>query len=166
MSLDKIQLSSFLLRGLYSKSLIDSDIQQMNNESVENNIRYLGMNKKNILVIVDDKGNLFLSNNQFDFLVEILMACKLSLNDVILINIDKNPETNYTVLIKKFIPEKIILFGVEPQRLNFPLLFPHYQLQKYNHQTYLSAPSLENLRTQKNQKVQLWNSLKKLFLSQ
>lgn len=100
MSLDKIQLSSFLLRGLYSKSLIDSDIQQMNNESVENNIRYLGMNK-NILVIVDDKGNLFLSNNQFDFLVEILMACKLSLNDVILINIDKNPETNYTVLIKK-----------------------------------------------------------------
>lgn len=165
MSLDNIHLSSFLLQDLYNKSLVDLDsIQSKTGSGDEKKWRYLGMNEKNILIIVDDNESLFLSESKFDFILEIFSACKLSMNEVVLINIDKNPGINYQEMIIEFIPEKILLFGVEPGSLQFPLLFPHYQLQKYNQQIFLSAPSLEILSAAKPQKVLLWNCLKKLFL--
>ena len=164
MSLDNIQLTPFLIQDLYNNSLVDLDtLQSKPDTSQQNNLRFLGKNSKNILIIVNDKESVFLPENLFDFLLGILTACKLSMNDVVLLNTDKNPGVTYNELVNNFQPVIIILFGVDPAILNFPLVFPFFQLQKYNQQVCLNAPSLEILSSEKSQKIQLWNCLKKLF---
>ena len=164
MSLDNIQLTPFLIQELYNNSLFDLDTNQTNplNED-QKKIRYLGMNKKNIVVLVDNHESIFLPEKLFDFLLGILTACMLSLDDVVLINTDKNPGINYKQLEANFAPDRILLFGIDPASLQFPLVFPYYQLQKYNNQVYLYAPSLQTLSDDKTQKTHLWISLKKLF---
>jgi len=164
MSLDNIQLTPFLIQDLYNNSLVDLDtLQSKPGTNQQNNLRFLGKNHKNISIVVNDKESVFLPENLFDFLLGILTACKLSMNDVVLLNTDKNPGVTYNEIVNNFQPGIIILFGVDPAVLDFPLVFPFFQLQKYNQQVYLNAPSLEILSSEKSQKVQLWNCLKKLF---
>ena len=104
-----------------------------------------------------------LSDENLNFLIGILGACKLSLSDIALLNFGKSRDINYKTLQERFRPGIILFFGVDPAILEFPLQFPHYQLQSYNKQTYLSAPALDVLAADKQQKQQLWASLKKLF---
>ena len=164
MSLDNIQLTPFLVTELYKNSLIDTDNQQLKPElPEENGLVFLGNNQKNILLIVLEENAVYLPDKDLNFLVDILTACKLSLSDTALINVFENKGINYKILLEKFKPAIIVLFGIEPSKLEFPLQFPYYQLQQYNNQTYLNAPSLNALAADKQKKLQLWVSLKKLF---
>ena len=164
MSLDNIQLTPFLVTELYKNSLIDTDNQQLKPElPEENGLVFLGNNQKNILLIVLEENAVYLPDKDLNFLVDILTACKLSLSDIALINVFENKGINYKILLEKFKPAIIVLFGIEPSKLEFPLQFPYYQLQQYNNQTYLNAPSLNALAADKQKKLQLWASLKKLF---
>ena len=164
MSLDNIQLPPFLIGELYKNSLVDADNQQLKAGLLEeNNLPFLGKNQKNILLIVQEENAVYLPDKDLSFLVEILSACKLSLSDTALINVFKNKEANYTSLLEKFKPVIIIFFGIEPAKLEFPLKFPHYRLQQYNNQTYLSAPTLNELSADINKKKQIWASLQKIF---
>lgn len=164
MSLDNIQITPDLLQALYKKSLVNLDGQQVKTDSLnENEWVFLGNNEKNILIIVNEKNSAFLADEDLSFLMGILTACSLSMADVALLNYFKNQDISYTGLMDKFSPDKILFFGVEPAALDFPLQFPNYQLQKYNHQTYLSSPSLTILAKDIPQKQQLWSCLKTLF---
>ncbi|MEP7166023.1 MAG: hypothetical protein ABI741_15075 [Ferruginibacter sp.] len=164
MSLDNIQLPPFLVRELYKNSLVEIDEQQLIPASLEgNNVIFLGKNQKNILLIVAEENAVYLPDEDLNFLVEILGACKLSLSDTALINVLKNKEVNYRSLLEKFNPRVILFFGIEPVKLEFPLQFPHYQIQEYNKQTYLSVPSLNELAADIDKKKQLWACLRKLF---
>jgi len=164
MSLDNIQLPAFLIGELYKNSLIDTGNGQLNAGSLkEADLLFLGKNQKNILLIVHEENAVYLPDEDLNFLIDILNACKLSLSDTALINVFKNKGINYKTLLEKFDPEIIIFFGIEPAALEFPLQFPYYQLQQYNNQTYLNSPSLSKLAADKKLKLQLWASLKKLF---
>ncbi len=165
MSLDNIQLPAFLLQQLYKNSLVDPGNGSTTIDPVQKNeLLFLGNNQEKVLLVVNEPGVMYLADEDLDFLMGILSACKLSMHDVILLNFHKNPETHYQDLLKTFTPGKILLFGIEPAKLQFPLEFPYYQLQQYNQQTYLYSPSLKQLAADKQLKVQLWASLKKLFL--
>ena len=59
--------------------------------------------------------------------------------------------------------EKIFLFGLGADALALPLQFPHYQVQQFNNQVYLSSVALNELQANKDEKMKLWNSLKKIF---
>ena len=164
MSLDNIQLPAFLVRELYKNSLVDVDNQQLIPKSLKaGDLPFLGKNEKNILVIVQEENAVYLPDDDLNFLIDILIACKLSLSDTALINVFGNKEVNYRSLLEKFKPGIILFFDIEPAKLEFPLQFPHYQLQQYNNQTYLSAPSLKELAADINKKKQLWSCLRKLF---
>jgi len=164
MSLDNIQLPPFLIGELYKNTLVDTANQQLKPGILkEAELPFLGKNQKNILMIVSEENVVYLPDNDLNFLIDILKACKLSLSDTALVNAHNNKEINYKTLLEKFKPETILFFGIEPAALEFPLQFPHYQLQQYNNQTYLSAPALHELSADKQKKMQLWASLKKLF---
>jgi len=164
MSLDNIQLPPFLIQELYGNSLIDEHNKQSKTKSLNTaDPVFLGKNQKNILVIVQEENAVYLPDETLNFLIGILGACKLSLSDTALINFSRNNGINYKILQEKFKPGIILFFGIEPSMLEFPLQFPHYQLQSYNKQTYLSAPALELLAADKQEKLQLWACLKKLF---
>ena len=166
MSLDNIQLPSFLVQELYKKSLIESENNQLSTDSLKtSDFSFLGKNQKKILIIVSEENVVYLTDKNLELLVGMLSACNLSLNDVALVNYDRNRQLEYQTIQDKFNPEVIIFFGIEPSTLSFPLQFPEYQLQSYNRQTYLSVPSLTLLSEQIPEKKKLWVCLQKLFLA-
>ncbi len=164
MSLDNFQMPPFLASELYKDSLVDLDSKQLKNKSLKKDEPiFLGGNKKNILVIVYDENAQYLADEDLNFLIDILVACKLSLDEIALINFHRNPDINYQLLLKYFKPHSILCLGADLGSLQFPLKFPDYQVQQYNNQSYLSAPSLKILAADKKEKLQLWNCLKKIF---
>lgn len=164
MSLDNIQLSPLLVLQLYKKTLIDlNGLRQNSTLPQPYNISFLGNNEKKILVLVNECDTTFLPVADLNFLINILSACKITMADIALINFDKNREINYDILMKYFEPASVLLFGINPADLQFPMHFPHYQLQHYNNQTYICAPALSILATDKEKKKALWNSLQKHF---
>lgn len=164
MSIDNIQFPASILQGLYNKSLYDL----RSNESVINdiqplNIVFLGSNLKKIALVVHDESSIYLADDALQFLLGILTACKLSMADIALINVSKNKQVNYNTITEQLKAEKIIMFGLTAENLALPLQFPHYQVQRYNNQVYLSAASLTDLQKDKEEKMKLWNCLKNIF---
>lgn len=166
MSLDNIQLSPLLVQQLYKKTLFDMDAFEKEPTLQKHSaIPFLGNNEKNILVLINEPGAAFLPDADLSLLVGILTACKLSLADIALVNFNKHPGIVYNQLLDEFSPTTMFLFGVEPKELQFPLHFPYFQLQQYNDQVYISAPSLKILAEDKEQKKGLWACLQK-YISQ
>lgn len=161
MSLDNIQLPSILVRNMYSKTLVDLKTGKQGPASSP--LPYLGNNQKRIAVIVTSDADIYLPTADLDFLVDILSACKLSMADIALINISGKPEFLFKRVSEELMAEKIFLFGVDPEQFGLPMQFPHYQVQHFNDQVYLSAVSFPELQNNKAEKLKLWNSLKKIF---
>ena len=164
MSFENIQLPPFLIQDLYRDHLIDDNNIKSGFDILKNEqIQYLGKNEKKILVIVKEENVPFLQDNDLNFLIGILHACKLSMADIALVNI-KNGLHKNKAFMAQFNPEKYFLFGVAPSEMELPLLFPHFQVQQYSNIIYLSGPSLNQIAADKVLKQLLWDSLKKVFV--
>lgn len=184
MGLDDIKLSPFLVKELYGNSMIDNttnanalgsakkakdaDIDE-NNEKIPQHkktagsIKFLGKNAKNILLIIAEKDHAFLGDEELSFLMNILNACGISMQDVALVNAQDNDAVVYDNLNDQFTPDKIIFLGTEPHLLDFPIQIPTYKIQQYNKQQYLTAPSLQILSSDTAEKKKLWMVLKEMF---
>ena len=164
MSLDNNQLPAIVLQELFTNALVDLNTENAEPTSVAvGNLSFLGENKKKVSIIVDNAGIIYLPDDELNFLLGILSACKLSMADVALLNCAKNPSLTYREISEQLSAEKILLFGIEPSTLELPLQFPHYQIQNYNNQVYLSSPSLKTLSHNKEEKIKLWGCLKQVF---
>ena len=164
MSLDNIQLTATTLQGLFGRSLYDLETDKSaSNDIQSNDIASLGNNQKKIAVLVNSTTAIYLPDEELNFLLGILTACKLSMADIALINLAKNTGLVYTAIAEQLKAEKIFLFGLDADVLALPLQFPHYQVQQFNNQIYLSAASLPELQANKEEKLKLWNCLKKIF---
>ena len=166
MSLQNIQLPGEALIRLYNMPLVDLDKKSKNssasaNESQE--IRFLGSNKKNITILVNTGDASFLTDESFSFLTGILNACKLTMDDVALVNINNLKDSSYTAINKITRPVITLLFDVSHNDIGLPLQFPNFQVHKYNNITFHSAPSLKVLENDKPLKAMLWGNLKTLF---
>ena len=176
MSLDDIKFSPFLVKKLYEKTLIDSSfanpkkvedhaisptekISLKKDKESENNfgdtIKYLGKNEKNILILVNEPDHAFLGDDELSFLMNVLSACSVSMVDVAVVNSHNDETVKHKKLVHQFSPSVIIFLGTEPQLLGFPIQIPVYQVQQYNKQQYLCAPSLQKLSIDKEEKKQL-----------
>ncbi|MEZ5027220.1 MAG: hypothetical protein R2765_00370 [Ferruginibacter sp.] len=164
MSLDNIQLPACIIAGLYNKSLYDlkpyKPVQVNDNDE---KLLYLGENLKHVTIIVDNNEAIYLPDEQLSFLLDILTACKLKMADVSVINLSKNLHCTYKEISNILKSEIVLLFGLHPDAINLPLQIPHYQVQKFNNQVFLSSESLSQLQKDKSEKLKLWNCLKKIF---
>ena len=153
-----------LVQDLYKTSLVELDSDQMKHTPLSKPaFNFLGKNERSIVLIVDVPDYSFLPDQDLSFLLGVLNACKITMADVALINKHNSPALSYDSIMQIFKPVKILFFGVRPADLDFPLQFPEYKLQNYNNQVYLSAPPLELISSQKDQKVLLWNCLRSMF---
>ena len=160
MSLDNFQLPPFLTEELYRDCLVDLETAQ---HLKPEKFVFLGENEKNVLVMINEENTLHPHSEDLLFLTGILKACKLFINDVAIVNFKTNPSADYKSLTSFFKPHTILCLGISPAELAFPLQFPEYQVQQYNHHTYLCAPSLKLLAADKDERLRLWNCLKKIF---
>lgn len=171
MNINDIQLNPQLVAELYRSSLVEmgenpivSPRQEKKEEPVpDSGWKWLGENKKNILVIVRYTDAVHIPDKELDLLVTMLAACKLSLADTAIVNLNNHPEASYKELTSFFRSKIVLLFDTEPSGFGLPMSFPHYQLQAFANATFLYSPSLSELENDKVQKSKLWVCLKRLF---
>lgn len=159
MSLNKIHLQPGLLAELYSHSLIETNTTTMPESRC---LKYLGNYKKNIVVIVSHEAIPFLPDDELNFLTTVFSACKLGIADIAIINQQNVDPTQLQNIINSE-AKNILLFGVAPLLIGLPINFPQFQLQQFNQRTYLHAPTLTQIKNDKELKTKLWNALKALF---
>jgi hypothetical protein len=182
MSSEKIQLPSFLIADLYKDCLVEfeREIAEPKTSQKEKpkavvaetvvhhakTLQYLGDNKKNIIILVNQPGAAIINDNELAFLMNVLKACSLTLSDIAIINI-VNQEVLFILIKEQLETQKIILFDVTPASINLPFSIPDFQVHQYAGCTILTAPSLAvlNLATEDSrvQKSKLWTSLKQMF---
>ena len=172
MSLNDLNLSSYLISTLYPTSLINLDniilqpqpLQPIAVEiSKETNWRYLGNNEKNILIVVNYDSTVHLPDEELRFLTNMLAACKLSLGDVAIVNRNNYKEIGYKDFLTHFKCRIVFLLGVEPIVFGLPVSFPFFQVQSVANCTFLYTPALEENRSDNLLKSKLWVSLRNIF---
>lgn len=161
MGLNNLQLTSHLLTKLYHNTLVETK----NASAVPEKplLKHLGNNKKSIAIIISNPNNPFLPDDELTFLTNILLACKLDLADIALINSNGAEAEAVEEKLDDLKAKTVLLIGVSPSSINLPINFPHFQVQKFAGRTYLFAPELTELQENKALKMNLWNSLKTIF---
>jgi hypothetical protein len=178
MDLNHINLPPAALAGLYGETLVsDKDVNSIapaadiketpaspnQTDDQKRAVRSLGNNQQQILVLVNVADAVFLSDESLGFLTDVLSACKLSMADIALVNLHHYPDIPYQALLTEFKSRIVLLFDKDPASFGLPMKFPHYQLQAFNGNTFLYAPSLQELEKDKVEKSKLWVCLKRLF---
>ena len=160
MSLNTIQLTPQLLVGLYADVLVETQVAATAPKPA---INFLGSNQKHLLIVVADKEEPYITDNELTFLTSILAACKFAIADVAIINKEHLQNVTYDTIIGALQSKIILLFNVDPLAFGLPINFPPFQIQQFNTRTYLYAPSLKEIEQDKGLKSKLWMNLKTLF---
>ncbi|HUQ97799.1 MAG TPA: hypothetical protein VM010_09040, partial [Chitinophagaceae bacterium] len=154
------RLTPKLLAGLYGNVLIETEAKA--SPAVAE--KMVGGNKKNILILVRNEGGEMIPQTELSFLTSVLTACKLSLDDVTILNHATRMDKDYKDLLHRFESRFILLFDVTPLQFGLPMDFPPFQIQAFDTRQYLLAPTLSKIEAHKGLKGELWNALKKLFM--
>lgn len=123
----------------------------------------LGGGAGRILIAVSDEAHPFLPEGSLTFLTTILGACKRSLADIQLINTVRAAGWSGEALLLALAPERVLLFGTPLQGWPIPGTLPHYELFSRQGCSFLTAPPLALLESDKEEKTRLWKCLKILF---
>ncbi len=172
MSFKVAKLPDFLIVDFYKNVLINNfnseltKITPLNKEQNLKKIEFLGENKKNIVIVLEDKESVFISDEKLQLLTNLLQACNLSLADVAIINI-ANKNLNYST-IKNSIPfEFLLMMGINFKQFELPLAFSKNKVQQFNNAHLLITENLNDLLGDtveiKTEKRALWNALKMMF---
>lgn len=149
-----------MLADLYRNFLVETESK--NSAPEPKQLKYLGNNQKNIIVVVSHESVPFLPDKELSFLSNVLAACKLGIADIGILNAFDREEAQLQNVINEQ-ANKVLLFGMEPLAIGLPINFPAFQLQPFNNRTYLHAPSLSQIENDKGLKGRLWTSLKAMF---
>jgi hypothetical protein len=171
MSLNEIHLQGKMLADLYGNVLVSDNSGSARQSQVAATheepagIRYLGKNKRNYCFIVSYPQDPFLPDDKMDVLIKIMQACRLSMDDIALLNI-AGSNRNIEEIRAQLEPSKMVLLGVNPSDIRLPIQFPAYKPQSYAGCTYLYSDSLDamdNSDAGKKIKGNLWTALKEMF---
>jgi hypothetical protein len=176
MELNHIKLNPNLIASLYTSSLIEEEVA-IKNEIIPTDIppvvqekssepfmfKHLGNNAKNILIVVDYTETAYLPDDHLNFLTKIISACKISLADVAIINLQAYKGKTYEEIMEYFKSKIVLLFAVTPKEFGMPVQFPYFQVQSFNRTTFLSNPPLHDIYNDESEKRKLWDCMKTIF---
>lgn len=165
MSLNNIEFSKSNIAGLYKNSLVElsENGSKIPVSQDQPQWKYLGENRKKVLIIVNYPDVVHIPDKQLGFLTNLLSACKLNLGDIALLNFHFYTAKDFNGILSYFAPQTVLLFGVEPADFGMPLLFPQFQVQPFKESVYLFAPTLQETEPDKILKSKLWICFKKIF---
>jgi len=146
MGFETIQLTGQQLEELYSSHLVISgstDTAKPERKSKPANAGITGKNKKLFVWVVNEPEYPFLSDADFQFLSDVITACKMNMDDIALVNIAQNG-MGFNEVIDRFQPEDYTL------------------LQQQDYQLYVTeSPGI--VRNDKVRKSKLWLALKQML---
>lgn len=165
MSIDNIQLPAFLQKEFFKNKLVSKISKAANNLSSEEKVfvDFLGGNSKNIAFIVNNAENKFLNDDQLTFILNLVKACNISLDDIAVVNFAHHNTINYITLKNQLSCNKVLSFGVAPADLDLPFAIPFFQMQNFQETDYIFCPSIDEVHKDTNAKKKLWASLQKIF---
>ncbi|MDB5199993.1 MAG: hypothetical protein JWO92_1956 [Chitinophagaceae bacterium] len=164
MSLDKTHLPAFVIQDLFQKTLVDLTNNEKNQTVTgSKELNVFGGNKQHIILLVNNPDAAFVTDQQLTFLSGILNACKLTLEDIGLLNIAPYRAISYKTISDTFNPRIIMMFGISSDTIQLPFVMPEFQRQSYNNQVYLAIPSLLSLENNKELKRKFWTVLQQIF---
>jgi hypothetical protein len=164
MSLDDLTLSPYLHKSFFRNKLIDlCESIASDGNPVEKEIVFLGEHNKHHVFVVDEKGFKFLEEKNLHFFLQLIEACKFTLQDIALLNRNSQPALNYKEINDKMDAKTVVCFGLTTTDLDLPFSIPSYQVQKFENTAYLIAPDLAALRDNPTEKKLLWGALQKIY---
>jgi hypothetical protein len=171
MDLNHIQLSPLLLTDFYKTHLVESPaIHPLSpvapeNTNTKKGIQYLGKNQKGICLLVTYAKDVYLPDDQLNFLTSILQACRLNLGDVAIVN-HYREKVSFDELRKQLGCNYLLVFGVECAAIGLKEI-PLFGIQNINDCNIVYSPAAEELNNNnpesKMLKSKLWICLKQLF---
>lgn len=163
MSLDQLQLDPYLLARIYIQPIIPGESAPVVTEQKSiPQVKFLGENQKNIALFIQNENEAYLNDELFNLLANILNACKLSMQDVALINIVNYPALPLTGWQQAVSLQRGIAFGITPASLGLEPL-PPYQIHTAGGIQLLFSDPLQSIAEDKALKAKLWTGLKQLF---
>src|SRR5436190_13723804 len=170
MSLNTIKFDTTDIASLYKNSLVEINAKQQvltqtnsNTEAITTEWKYLGENKKKMLVVVRSANAVHIPDKQLSFLTKLLAACNLNLADIAVLNFQDHNSIEFNDILNHFKPKVVLLFDIEPGEFGLPMIFPQFQVQGYKDAVFVSSPCLDVIEPDKSLKGKLWVCLKKIF---
>ena len=127
--------------------------------SPQTDFKYLGENNKYILIIVKEPEADFLKPVDLTFLLKILSAKKLTLDDVAIINTEKNEALDFDHLKNFFACNKIITFGINPKSIQITTAVAN-KTSMFKNIAVLGTWDLPKLQSDEKKKSIFWDELK------
>lgn len=176
MSFENIQLTDDQLADLYGKQLVlveksDNAIKPETKASKPTIAPdpvaaaaplqgITGKNKKQFVWLVEEHYFPYLNDADFQFLGDVLTACKMNMEDIALVNVANN-RNHFDELLQQLQPKFIIASGVQVDAL--PIQPADYRVQEQEGYLICCTESLEAIRLDKSKKSKLWLALKQML---
>jgi len=119
-----------------------------------------GKNKKQFVWLVEEHYFPYLNDADFQFLGDVLTACKMNMEDIALVNVANN-RNPFDELVQQLQPKFVIASGVQVDAL--PIQTADYRVQQQQGYLLCCIEPLESIRTDKSKKSKLWLALKQML---
>jgi len=123
--------------------------------------KYLGGNKKSVLILVNDQVNDVSTEQGRDLLRKIVKAIDLATPDFALVNYAQYQGTGFSALHQFFKPVIMLSFGVEISTIQLNLDWNN-EIIVHDNTKIIFAPNLHQLDSDIGAKKLLWGNLQKL----
>lgn len=159
MDLNNLALTSRTLQNLYHDALIARQEEAMPKTK---EIASLGKNRKNVLFLIANETHSYCGDEEMEMLTNLLSACRLSLDDIALVNGARTPLT-HDVLHKQFQYKFAVCFGITCSNLGLPFEIPDFRVYNFADCKWLFNPNLKDFLQNPALKRDLWGCLKHMF---
>lgn len=163
MSFDKLQLDPYLLARIYTQPIIPGKKAPaaVVTEALPK-VKFLGENQKNIALFIQNNSEVYLNEELFNLLTNILNACKLGMQDIALINVAQYNAMPFSSWQKAVPMKQAVLFGINPSGMGLEAI-TNYQLLQVSGCQLLCSDPLQLISQDKVLKGKLWMGLKQLL---
>ncbi|PUZ30527.1 hypothetical protein GA0116948_101577 [Chitinophaga costaii] len=167
MSLAHIQIDPYFLAKIFTQPIIPGERPATIMPTAPPTvalppIKFLGENQKNIALLIDNPNEVYLNDELFNLLTNILNACKLGMQDVALINLHAYPGISLEALQKAVPMQQAVFFGIDPEMLALQGI-ALYQVNQAGGSSVLYSHDLSFIAQDKVMKGRLWTGLKQLL---
>lgn len=163
MDLNKLQLTPATIQNLYRGSVVKvQEFYTQEEESAPRKPVVMGKNNQNILFLTNNDQHPFCSDEEMELLTNLLGACKLTLDDIALVN-GNGGIHSYKDLQDQLRMHTVVSFGIPCKELQLPFEIPQFQPYSFADCRWLFAPQLHHFLDNPALKRQLWAGLKNIF---
>jgi len=135
-------------------------LSQKTAESVKiREFAYLGENNKYFLILIDESKQRDISSVHKETLLKIMSAKGLELRDLAVLNLNQYPVVHYDDLKEFFCFNKMVLFGIDPQKIALPPQSSN-QIINLGSSKILCTYSMDEMIKDTIKKREFWNVMK------